>query len=37
VVKVLDILARKATFKEKVPSNILEEIVDILFGFIELP
>ncbi len=36
-VKTLDILARKATFKEKVPSNILEELVDILVGFIELP
>jgi len=36
-VKALDIMARKATFKEKVPSYILEEIVDILFGFIELP
>ena len=36
-VKALDILARKATFKEKVPTDILEEIVDILVGFIELP
>ena len=36
-VKALDILARKATFKEKVPFDILEEIVDIIVGFTELP
>lgn len=36
-VKALDISARNASFKEKAPQDILEEVVDILFGFIELP
>ncbi len=36
-VKALDISARNAAFKEKAPSDILEEVVDILFAFIELP
>jgi len=34
-VKVLDILARNAVFKEKTPNDIIEEVIDILFGFIE--
>ncbi|MCG9966695.1 type II toxin-antitoxin system PemK/MazF family toxin [Pelotomaculum terephthalicicum JT] len=32
-VKALDMLARKARFKEKAPADILEEAVDILVGF----
>ena len=36
-VKTLDISARNAVFKEKVPRDIIEEVVDIIFGFIELP
>ncbi|MHB1407683.1 MAG: type II toxin-antitoxin system PemK/MazF family toxin [Desulfitobacteriaceae bacterium] len=36
-VKALDILARNAAFKEKAPPDIIEEVVDILFGFIEIP
>ncbi len=36
-VKTLDILARDAAFKEKVPEDIVKEIIDILFGFIESP
>lgn len=35
-VKALDINARKATFQEKVPTDIVEEVVDILIGFIEI-
>lgn len=35
-VKSLDISARNASFKEKVPSYIIEEVVDIVFGFIEM-
>lgn len=34
-VKALDIIARKASFREKVPKDILEEVVDILIGFVE--
>ncbi len=34
-VKALDVQARKATFKEKAPSDIIEEVVDILIGFVE--
>ncbi|MGV8146026.1 MAG: type II toxin-antitoxin system PemK/MazF family toxin [Alkaliphilus sp.] len=34
-VKALDIKARKATFCEKVPKDILEEVLDILLSFIE--
>ena len=35
-VKSLDISARNAIFKEKAPADIVEEVVDILFGFIEV-
>lgn len=34
-VKSLDISARNAVFLEKIPCDILEEIIDILSGFIE--
>jgi mRNA interferase MazF len=34
-VKALDIYARKASFYEKVPKEILEEVIDILVGFVE--
>lgn len=34
-VKALDILTRNALFKEKAPSDIVGEVIDILFGFIE--
>lgn len=33
--KALDIYARKAMFYEKAPQDIVDEIIDILFGFIE--
>lgn len=36
-VKALDISARNAVFKEKLPQDIIEEVVDIIYGFIELP
>jgi len=36
-VKSLDISARNATFLEKAPRDILEEVVDILVGFVEIP
>lgn len=36
-VKALDIAARNAAFKEKAPRDVVEEVVDIIFGFIELP
>lgn len=35
-VKTLDISARNATFKEKLPKDIIEEVVDIIYGFIEM-
>ncbi|MEW6697087.1 MAG: type II toxin-antitoxin system PemK/MazF family toxin [Bacillota bacterium] len=35
-VKVLDISARNAAFKEKAPADIIEEVVDIVYGFIEV-
>ena len=35
-VKALDIFARNVSFKEKVPKDILEEVVDILIGFVEI-
>jgi Growth inhibitor len=35
-VKSLDISARNAVFKEKVPPDIIEEVVDIIYGFVEL-
>ena len=34
-VKALDISARNAVFKERAPDDVIEEIVDILIGFIE--
>lgn len=34
-VKSLDISARNAVFQEKVPSDILEEVIDILIGCVE--
>jgi mRNA interferase MazF len=34
--KSLDVLARNASFLEKAPENILEEVVDILIGFVEI-
>lgn len=33
--KSLDISAKKANFLEKVPQDILEEVIDILIGFVE--
>ena len=35
-VKALDILARDASFKERVSEDIIEEVVDILMGFVEI-
>ena len=35
-VKALDMLARKASFLEKAPEDISEEVVDILIGFVEM-
>ncbi|HBW36050.1 type II toxin-antitoxin system PemK/MazF family toxin [Desulfosporosinus sp. BICA1-9] len=35
-VKALDIQARNVSFQEKAPRDILEEVVDILIGFIEI-
>ncbi|UNC92072.1 type II toxin-antitoxin system PemK/MazF family toxin [Candidatus Contubernalis alkaliaceticus] len=35
-VKSLDISARDTVFLEKAPRDILEEIIDILFGFVEI-
>ncbi len=35
-VKSLDISARSASFKEKAPRDIIEEVVDIIYGFVEL-
>jgi mRNA interferase MazF len=34
-VKTLDIYARNAVFKEKAPDDIIEEVIDMLIGFIE--
>jgi len=34
-VKALDIKARNAVFKEKIPRDLLNEIIDILIGFVE--
>lgn len=36
-VKSLDIAARNASFLEKAPKDILEEVVDILIGFVDMP
>lgn len=35
-VKALDINARNVSFYEKIPSDILEEVSDILIGFVEI-
>ncbi len=35
--KSLDIAARNASFLEKAPKDILEEVVDILIGFVDMP
>lgn len=35
-IKTLDISARNALFKEKSPQDIMEEVIDIIYGFIEL-
>ncbi len=34
-VKSLDINARKVVYQEKAPADIMEEVVDILIGFLE--
>ena len=34
-VKSLDIYARNASYSEKAPNDIIEEVIDIVFGFIE--
>lgn len=34
-VKSLDIYARNASYSEKAPNDIIEELTDIVFGFIE--
>lgn len=34
-IKALDIDARNAIFKEKIPKDLLNEIIDILIGFVE--
>lgn len=35
-IKSLDIAARNASFIEKAPGDILDEVVDILIGFVEI-
>ena len=35
-VKLLDINMRKAEFVEKVSEDILEEVIDIIVGFVEI-
>ncbi len=35
-VKALDIYARNVCFHEKAPKDILEEVIDILIGFVEM-
>ncbi|MDD2215488.1 MAG: type II toxin-antitoxin system PemK/MazF family toxin [Eubacteriales bacterium] len=35
-VKALDIDARNAVYQEKAPPDIVEEVIDILIGFIEI-
>ncbi len=35
-VKALDIYARDVSFHEKAPKDIVEEVVDILIGFVEI-
>ena len=34
-VKALDIHARNASFYEKAPNDIIEEVIDIIIGFVE--
>ena len=34
--KMLDVSARKAEFEEKLPGDILEEVVDTVYSFIEI-
>jgi len=34
-IKSLDILARNARFKERLPDDILDEVLDIIYGFFE--
>ena len=34
-VKSLDIYARNASYSEKAPNDIIEEVIDIVFGFME--
>jgi len=36
-VKSLDVSARKASFLEKAPKDILDEVIDVLIGFVEIP
>lgn len=36
-VKSLDMTARYAVFKERIPIDIIEEVVDILTGFLDSP
>ena len=35
-VKSLDVHARKALYNEKAPADIMEEVVDVLLGFVEI-
>ena len=35
-VKALDIHARDVSFYEKAPKDIIEEVVDIIIGFVEV-
>ena len=35
-VKSLDILARNVEFREKAPSDIIKEVIDIVYGFVEM-
>ena len=35
-VKALDISVRNASLKEKAPSNIIQEVFDILYGIVEI-
>lgn len=35
-IKALDMSVRNALFKEKSPQDIMEEIIDIIYGSIEL-
>lgn len=35
--KSLDLFVRNASFKEKAPIEILEEVVDVLIGIVEVP